>query len=286
MAGRGVNGGLCDGNRKPGKVRKLAPGGRGVMMKPFAVRSRPIESTSLTNLYLAVFGGFACLFPLAFYCLVLASVNRRRRPMFLTGSADFAGLLLATAGFLIVGGPLILVGLHDAWRRQSLQGSLATIRGALVESSSPWLLVWVGYFVLVVGGAAWALHRRRHVSVIYNIDPADAHELIPNTIARLGLAGAWRGDAYWFDLPERAGIRRAIVIVTVVPTLRHLTLRWQFPSGDVRRRVEAELRRALDEIEAPDNPIGGWLLTTATGIFSLLLVLLGMFVYVLWRIRG
>ena len=51
-------------------------------------------------IYLVVFGGFACLFPLAFYGLVLTSLNNRRRPTFVPGPADFAGVLIATAGFL------------------------------------------------------------------------------------------------------------------------------------------------------------------------------------------
>jgi hypothetical protein len=249
-----------------------------------------------------VFGGFACLFPLAFYCLVLANVNGRRRPTFVPGPVDFAGVLLATSGFLIIGGPLVLVGVHEVWRRQELRGSFAAIRSALTESSGPWLAVWAGYFVAVVGGAAWLLLRRRSVSVIYNIDPTDAQKLIPDVLDSLGLEWTGRGAAYYvgFASPASAGPpapfgpeempvvtgERAVLGVTIVPAMRHLTLRWSFATGDLRRQVEAEVRRALTGLDAPSNPAAGWLLAAATGLFGLLVVLLGLFVTVLWRLRG
>ena len=71
----------------------------------------------MLSIPILVLAGFACLFPPALYCLVLASVNNRRRPTLVSGPLDFAGVLLASAGFLIVGGPLALAGMHDAWRR-------------------------------------------------------------------------------------------------------------------------------------------------------------------------
>jgi hypothetical protein len=236
--------------------------------------------------YLVVFGGFACLFPLAFYCLVLASWNGRRHPLLVSGPADFAGVLLATSGFLIAGGPLILNGLYDAWRWSALHGSFALIRQGLHESSRFWLLVWFGYFVLVVGGAAWFLIRRRAVSVVYSIDPADAVELVPETLRRLGVPLVRRGNGFYIEFEDGPHVERALLDVTVVPIMRHMTLRWSSVSGDARRRVEAELARILAEIEAPANPAAGWFLTAATGLFALLLALLAFFVFQAWRLRG
>src|SRR5439155_24538671 len=76
------------------------------------------------------------------------------------------------------------------------------------------------------------------------------------------------------SLPPVTG-ERAVLDVTVVPAMRHLTLRWSFTFGDVRRRVEAELRRALADVESPDNPVAGWLLTAATSLFAPLRARLG-----------
>jgi hypothetical protein len=244
------------------------------------------EIRPLIIVYLVVFGGFACLFPLAFYCLVLASWNGRRRPLFVSGPADFAGVLLATSGFLIVGGPLILTGLYDAWRRSTLHGSFALIRQGLNESSRFWLLAWLGYFILVVGGAAWLLARRRAVSVIYNIDVADAHELVPETLLRLGVPLVRQGAGYSIEFDDGKRSGRAVVAVSIMPIMRHVTLRWSPGSGGARRRVEAEMSRVLAELDAPANPAAGWLLAAATGLFALLLMLLAMFVFQVWRMRG
>jgi hypothetical protein len=218
----------------------------------------------LAVIYLVVFGGFACLFPLATYCLIMASVNGRRRPTVVSGAADFAGVLVATAGFLIVGGPLILAGLHEAWRRQALRGSFATIRTALDAASGPWLVAWLGYFVFVVGGTAWLMFRRRAMTVIYNIDPIDAQKVVADLTGRRGPG-----------LPA----------VTVVPGMRHATVRWPVASGEVRRQLESDLRRAVADLESAPNPFAGWLLAAATGLFALLLIMLGLYVGLLWSLR-
>src|SRR5207237_2461249 len=93
--------------------------------------------------------------------------------------ADFAGVLLATAGCLIVGGPLILAGAQQGWRRTLRHRSFAAAFHDLPELSWPWLLLWVAYFVLVAGGSAWLLWRRRSSTSVYNIDPAAPDKLIP-----------------------------------------------------------------------------------------------------------
>jgi hypothetical protein len=250
----------------------------------------------LLLIYLVVFGGFACLFPLAFYCLVLANLNNRRRPTLVPGPADFTGVLLATAGFLIVGGPLVLSGLHENWRRLMVRGSFADIRAALAEAEWPWLVAWAGYFVLVVGGAAWLLRRRRAASVVYNIDSTAGQKLIADLLDRLDLPWTRREGVYsiGFDTPPRrtttapegVPVGQAVLALTAAPALRHLTLHWLYDSGTVRRRFESELRDALGAMETPDSPVAGWFLTAATALFSVLLVLLGLLVMVLWQLRA
>jgi hypothetical protein len=236
--------------------------------------------------YLVVFGGFACLFPLAFYCLVLASWNSRRRPFLVSGPADFAGVLLATSGFLIAGGPLILATLHENSHRIAEYPNFFAAWSALAGLTWPWVLLWAGYFVLVVGGAACLLVRRRGVSVIYNIDPNDAQILVPEVISRLGVPLVSRGSGYFIDFADGPDSGHVFLDMTIVPIMRHVTLRWSPAFRHSRRRVEAEIVRLLTDIDAPANPAAGWFLTAATGLFSLLLVLLAMFVYQAWRLRG
>jgi hypothetical protein len=255
----------------------------------------------LLVIFLVVFGGFACLFPLAFYCLVLANLNNRRRPTLVPGPSDFAGVLLATAGFVIVGGPLILAGLHESWRRGLLRGSFASIRAALAESTSPWLLLWATYFAIVVGGAVWLLLRRRAVSVVYNIDPAAGQKLVAELLDHLGLPWGRRDGAYLIDSQgqpstarrsasrsERASrmpVGQTVLEVTEAPVLRHLTLRWTAGNGAARSRFEAELRNALEHVESPANPAAGWFLTAASTLFIVLLALLGLFILFLYLLR-
>ena len=168
-----VNGGLngrfwrfVGGSDKHGEMHKLAPADSRIMMTqtgPVAIA----EISALFIVYMVVFGGFACLFPLAFYCLILASWNSRRRPLFVSGPADFAGVLLATSGFLITGGPLILALLHDKSELSAGYPNFAAAWSAQAGLTWPWLLAWLGYFVVVVGGQAWLLSaqaiRQRHL---------------------------------------------------------------------------------------------------------------------------
>jgi hypothetical protein len=202
----------------------------------------------------------------------LASLNRRRRPTVVSGVADFAGVLLATAGFLILGGPLILAGLHEVWRRHTLRGSFADIRAALAQPSGFWHAVWVAYLVLVVAGSAWLLFRRRVVTVVYNIDPTDAQKLVSDLNPGERLPVPMDGQ----DIPT----------VMVIPAMRHATLRWPARAGAVRRRFEADLRRLVATLDSPDNPLAGWLLATATGLYAFLIILLGLFVALVWSLRG
>jgi hypothetical protein len=235
--------------------------------------------------YLVVFGGFTCLFPLAFYCLLLASWNNRRRPFFVNGPADFAGVLVATSGFLIVGGPLILYRLHAAAEGSVAHPSFTAAWFALGRIGWVWLLAWCGYFVAVVGGAVWLLIRRRSVSVVYNIDPAEAGQLVPTLLNRLDVEWVQRGREFWIERPQEEAFDGVVLDVTIRPKMRHMALDWSSNAGGVRQRFEADLKAALAEIASPHNPFSSWLVTAATAIFTLLLVLLGLLLHWLWRLR-
>jgi hypothetical protein len=79
---------------------------------------------------------------------------------------------------------------------------------------------------------------------------------------------------------------QAVLEVTEAPALRHLTLRWTGEYGLVRPRFEAALRDALGAVESPESPVAGWFLTAATGLFALLLILLGLFILFLYHLRS
>jgi hypothetical protein len=204
---------------------------------------------------------------------------------------------LATAGFLIVGGPLILSGIHDTWRLIVFRGNFASIRAYLAESSTPWLFLWAGYFVLVVGGSAWLLWRRRNVSVVYNLDAATAHAVIADALDRLNLPWT-RHDAVYFigfgslepakalgpsNLPDVTAAR-AVLEMMPAPALRHVTLAWSYSDGKLQQPFDTEFRRALEKVGSPENPAAGWFLGAATVLFVLLLILLALFIVFLWNL--
>src|SRR5260370_14843850 len=67
--------------------------------------------------------------PLAVYCLVLSVINRRRHPVIVAGSWDFAGVLFAASGFLLLGGRAILTGLYEQCRLPWLLGQTRSLQG-------------------------------------------------------------------------------------------------------------------------------------------------------------
>ena len=62
----------------------------------------------MADIKLLLFAYVAFLLPVAAYCLILATVNRRINPVMVSGTWDSIGLLFATAGILLVCGPSII----------------------------------------------------------------------------------------------------------------------------------------------------------------------------------
>src|SRR5262245_56643588 len=112
------------------------------------------------------------LFPIAVYLSILGWINRRSRGLLLSGSWDFAGILLAASGFLLFGGPALLDSLSqtDAWRGLWVLGRRED--GLFEERfGGGRIILFAGYFFLVVAGSAWVLWRRRRLTALYNVDP-------------------------------------------------------------------------------------------------------------------
>jgi hypothetical protein len=251
----------------------------------------------------------AFLLPLAFYLLVLGIVNRRPHPLLVSGVWDFIGLLFAASGFLLVGGPGILGGLNERWRMYWLLGQPPGASGGTEGGWQFWVFVWMLYFGLVVGGSAFLLLRRRHVTAVYNVDPAVAEDALAEVCQVLGVHPVRSGNLFLFGIvigrtpPARFGVREGIQAPHYLPAgggearagsaaaeeapgrdllgqaailevdsfglMNHVTLRWDPPDPPLRHEVEAALGRRLAETPAPDSELGGWLLV---GGFCLLCV--------------
>jgi hypothetical protein len=254
----------------------------------------------------------AFLFPLAIYLLILGAINRRRHPLMVPGPWDFAGLLLAASGFLLVGGPGALSVLNEQWRQSLVLGDNPTNSSAAEGLWLWWLSLMVAYFALVVGGAGFLLWRARHHTSIYNVDHETIRAALARICERLGLRPLRSGDLYYFGKtdgarapqpPEQFGIQTApddadigrkvqtapapvvtmqnvVLEVDAFQAMWHVTLRWDPAHSGLRQEIERELERELADTPAPPHVLGGWL--TVGGCGTLLLMFLigvGVLIY-------
>jgi hypothetical protein len=250
----------------------------------------------------------AFVVPLALYFLVLAYVNRSRHPIMVSGPWDFAGVLLAVSGFVILGGPAILTGLHEQWRMSWLLGQTRFLQG-LGENWLFWVGLWGFYFVAVVYGAAFLLWRRRQQTSIYNIEAAVFEEVLTQVLDRLGFEWV-RGRPFRFfvrprdeatietyPVPEQGlprfkstapvvdlmpGVYKAAIDVEVFAAMHHLTLHWLGETHEVRLEIEAELGKALTQVHSRENPASAWFMSLA--ILLLLAAFLGLLGLVALRV--
>src|SRR5439155_22125972 len=59
----------------------------------------------------------------------------------------------------------------------------------------------------------------------------------------------------------------AVLTVEPFPALRHVTLNWRGHDEAIRLEVETQLAMALAQRRSRHNPVGGWFLSLAIGLF-------------------
>jgi hypothetical protein len=257
----------------------------------------------------------AFTFPLAIYCLILATINRRRQPLLVSGVWDFVGVLFGGSGFLFVVGPAILSSSSERWRDFWKWGENPSSVAATEATARIWQAAFVVYFLGVVLGAAFLLWVRRSTTSIYNIVPPVLDDVLGQTLDALGLTwtrvgqrwivvGSGQNEARpvqaavaelptergnWSDRAEEqpAGtVPRLMegttqITVEAFAALRHVTLRWDPPQSSVREEIEAGLEKNLSRIHSRDNPAAMWFLAISSSLmcltfFGLLLLILAM----------
>jgi hypothetical protein len=208
------------------------------------------------------------------------------------GPWDFLGVLLATSGLLVFGGPAALTMFYDKEVRDFLVG-----RFHLAHFSSlffKWWGLWVVYYLLVLASAACLIWSRRTKTAVYNVEPAVLDDVLAGALERLGLEWTRLGNRVFIGFPARPGAeahvaagappqrpgtaraglappgREAILDIEPFYATRHVTLSWAYTAGPVREQVEAELARALGEVCARDNPASTWLMLAASFLFALI----------------
>jgi hypothetical protein len=250
-----------------------------------------LEVISLTLLALLFPLAVYC-FPLAVYCLILAYLNRRRHPVLVRGTWDLVGLLFAASGFLLFGGPDILQTVYEHQRSAYALKQPGFLSQSGDEAWLFWIAMWVLYFGLVVGGAAFLLRRRRTMTTVYNVHPAIFDDVMTQVLDRQ--VGSWSRSGNrivvvdggvassdsaahpegpptlpW-DPDPAAGLapsQHVLFELDPFPAMRHVTIYWRTATEETRRAIEAGLAVQLAQVRSGYNPTGGWFLSLAACLF-------------------
>src|SRR5258708_15350180 len=174
-----------------------------------------------------------------------------------SGPWDFAGVLFAASGFLLLGGPAILTGLHEQWRLSWLLGQARFLQG-FGDNWYFWLGLWALYLVIIVNGAIFLLWRRRNQTSIYNVEPSVLDDVLVEALEQLGFDWQRGRTGRFFIRPREesaeasvkpaangAEIYVASINVETFAFLRHATLHWKGETEWIRPEVEGELAKLL-----------------------------------------
>ncbi len=221
--------------------------------------------------------------PLAVYLLILGHINRGPRPVIISGTWDFVGILFAASGFLLAGGPAILTAFDERWRLFWLVAQ----RARFVGPSLPGVLLAAGYFLVVVLVCVIVFLRRRQLTCIYNVEPADVESALLESCQHLGLEPIHSGNLLVFglalDVPAlSAEGQNAILEMEPFTAGMHVTLRWDPHDSPLRPALEAELDRRLALRGAPEHETATWLNLAGFGLLAVSVVI--TFGAVLWNI--
>lgn len=209
----------------------------------------------------------AFVLPVACYLIFLGWVNRQPRPSFVSGPVDFVGLLFASSGFLIVGGPAALSAFNERWRQFWVLGEIGSLMEGLDAAREVWLWLAVGYYFVVVAGCGWLCWRRRDSTCIYNVDPGVTATALLEVCDRLDVAVTCAGERFVLGL-------ETTLVVEEFAAMRHVTLRWSPVDAALRSAVEAELERWLGRRDVAENDTGAWLGLVGSGLLMLTLATL------------
>lgn len=261
------------------------------------------EDVSLLLLVLLFFLLLFFFLPISIYCVALASINRRLRPVIVSGSWDCVGLLFAASGFFLVVIPGILMVLY-ARNVRNLPLTAPGDVSALWRVVAEWWAVWGLYYLTLVLGAVLAVWYQGRTTVIYNIDPQSWEQVFAAVLNRLGLEQMRCGKKIMlgaahqheeealvapgcFRPPSTAAHISseplAVLRADVMPNLCNVSLRWD-DAAELRQAVEAELTRSLRQLTTADNPAAGWLMGIGGSLLSVIVFV--MVLVLVLELRG
>lgn len=214
--------------------------------------------------------GVFCLIPLTSYLLWLARITRRDHPTPVSGSWDFAGLVLGLSGFIVFGGGLLLT-LFQSNFRYWMRGNMEALRAAWMQEKVTWSLLVCFYLAVVLGGIGLTFLTRRRTLVVYNVEPAVFETTLVEVFEQLGRSverhgRRWADDAALCELDTFEGGRT-------------VTLRWVSNDQRLFEDVVRHLRAALATQTTDENPASRWLMSGAVGTGTIVLCSFGLLVY-------
>jgi hypothetical protein len=265
------------------------------------------------------------LFPVAIYLAILAGINRRSQPLLVPGSWDFAGLLFASSGFILVVGPAIVtIFLLRGTPHYLIQGGgrdFPQWMAAVLGSSIFW---WGIYYFAIFAGSSWLLWQRRQHTVIYNVQPEAFENTLVAVLDQQQVSWQRQGKRYFLTASTPAAVAEdvakeaiqekhhldlhgrpeghsrttglfgeeprdsaASVAVDPFPLFCNVVLHWNGPAAwKWKERVEPELERALTSIYTEENPVSGWLLSISALLFLIMIFSTGMVILFEILFRG
>lgn len=219
------------------------------------------------------FASMFCLAPVSFYLCWLAGVNRRERPTVISGTWDFAAVILALSGFLIAGGVLLL-SLVSNNGQLFTGGNVDRLKVVFEEQWMVWLMILIGYAALVGIAATAGAKGRKHWLCVYNLDADAAERVIELALERSGLTARRQGNLWADD-------RRLVEAKTFHGTA-HTTIRILCPHDRQREEIERHLRSELAAAETGPGPAAPWFTSAAVGSVIAVVGLVALIAYLVF----
>ena len=215
-----------------------------------------------------------CLAPVSFYLCWLSGVNRRDKPTVVGGAWDFASVMIALSGFLVVGGVLLL-SLVSNDGRLFTGGNIDRLKMVFELQWLTWLVVLVAYVGAVGLALLVGMNGRRSTLAVYNLDADAAERAIDAALERSGLTARRMGNLWAETAP---GGRRLLTARTFHGTA-HTTIRLVCPDVRVREEIERHLRSELAATETGPGPAGPWFTSVAVGSVIVVVGTVGLIAY-------
>jgi hypothetical protein len=214
-----------------------------------------------------------CVAPIAFYFCWLATIHRKKNPTVVNGVWDSLGVVLACAGFLIVGG-LVLMGILQNDPRLLLLGSTEEIAGLWERQWLAWMISFLGYMLLVTAMVAFTLRGRAKSLSVYHITSDQVLAALSNSFDRLNWEPVQRVGDTWTSSHGTVKIQSA-------DGMRHTTVQVKADETE-RNAIFRVLRIELESVASTDGPVVGWCTTTALSLVLAMTFTVALMCYFLY----